>query len=477
MALTYYEVLGVPENATNAEIEAAFKSKAREVHPDKVGSGSPYLQKVAAEAFKELSEARSVLLDRAKRQKYDSALAYMRGSAASSSTSSAPQPPPPPPPNSTSSRTAPTQSGSPPPQPQQFQKQSFWKPINTAYGTVALLLGGVGLLLCLQGLAGTEPLLSLGLALVFTSLGLLSWRHGMRPGTDPKVLGGSVFLFIFAAAFVVGWFQSSPTTPTPNTKEPSKSAAPAPAAIHPSPEFIPYAPATTGVSKHLPGAKDSSPSTARPKVDRLSPSGKGESRTEKAELSNGPPAVSSDTLVPSRTVPSGSDGESTYPVQSSSDASGDRAGTIVTPHPKPDISTLSYDEKASIEMACVMAKSEGPASYNRCLSSELARLASAPAHPDLSRLSYDEKASIEMACVMAKSEGPASYNRCLSSELARLAGAPAHPDLSRLSYDEKASIEMACVMAKSEGPASYNRCLSSELARLQAHRHTRTSLD
>lgn len=37
------------------------------------------------------------------------------------------------------------------------------------------------------------------------SLGLLSWQHGMRPGTDAKVVGSSVFLFIFAAISLAVW--------------------------------------------------------------------------------------------------------------------------------------------------------------------------------------------------------------------------------------------------------------------------------
>jgi len=196
---TYYDILGVPENATDAEIEAAFKSKGREVHPDKVPPGNPYLRKVAAEAFKDLSEAKSILLDHAERQKYDAGLAYMRGSTASSA------------------------NPAPAPQPQPAQKFSFWKPINTKFGITVLATGAFGCILFLVGIIADARYVLPGLTFVFLALALLSWRHGMRPGTDPKILGASLFLFIFAATCFSGWIQSSPPSSkqvTPNPSQP-----------------------------------------------------------------------------------------------------------------------------------------------------------------------------------------------------------------------------------------------------------------
>jgi curved DNA-binding protein len=62
----YYEVLGVPRNASDADIKKAFRKLAREHHPDVAKN-----KKVAEEKFKEINEAYEVLGDPAKRKKYD----------------------------------------------------------------------------------------------------------------------------------------------------------------------------------------------------------------------------------------------------------------------------------------------------------------------------------------------------------------------------------------------------------------------
>jgi curved DNA-binding protein CbpA len=69
----YYELLGVAENATPLEIKAAFKRRARELHPDANG-GSPAHE----EKFKALSAAHDVLKDRAQRAAYDASLRNRR---------------------------------------------------------------------------------------------------------------------------------------------------------------------------------------------------------------------------------------------------------------------------------------------------------------------------------------------------------------------------------------------------------------
>src|SRR5579884_1811467 len=62
----YYEVLGVPRTADEADIKKAFRRLARELHPD-VNSHDPQ----AEEKFKEAAEAYEVLSDPERRATYD----------------------------------------------------------------------------------------------------------------------------------------------------------------------------------------------------------------------------------------------------------------------------------------------------------------------------------------------------------------------------------------------------------------------
>src|SRR5438874_6483609 len=62
----YYESLGVPRSAKEAEIKKAYRRLARKYHPDL----NPH-NKQAEEKFKEIQEAYEVLSDTEKRRKYD----------------------------------------------------------------------------------------------------------------------------------------------------------------------------------------------------------------------------------------------------------------------------------------------------------------------------------------------------------------------------------------------------------------------
>mgnify|MGYP000193272411 CR=1 FL=1 len=62
----YYEVLGVPKNASADDIKKSYRKKALEFHPDRNPG-----DKAAEEKFKEAAEAYDVLSDSDKRARYD----------------------------------------------------------------------------------------------------------------------------------------------------------------------------------------------------------------------------------------------------------------------------------------------------------------------------------------------------------------------------------------------------------------------
>ena len=63
---TYYEILGVEQNATDADIKSAFRKLAKKYHPD-LNKDNPE----AAERFREVNEANEVLSNPQSRAQYD----------------------------------------------------------------------------------------------------------------------------------------------------------------------------------------------------------------------------------------------------------------------------------------------------------------------------------------------------------------------------------------------------------------------
>ena len=64
--MDYYQILGVPKTATDADIKSAYRKLARKYHPDLNPNN-----KEAEKKFKEANEANEVLSDPDKRKKYD----------------------------------------------------------------------------------------------------------------------------------------------------------------------------------------------------------------------------------------------------------------------------------------------------------------------------------------------------------------------------------------------------------------------
>ncbi len=60
----YYDILGIPRNATQGEIKKKFRELAKKTHPDKTKEDSE-------EAMVELNKAYEVLSDKESREKYD----------------------------------------------------------------------------------------------------------------------------------------------------------------------------------------------------------------------------------------------------------------------------------------------------------------------------------------------------------------------------------------------------------------------
>lgn len=61
----YYDILGVPEDASAADIKKAYRKLAQRYHPDRTGNGD------TEERFKEVNEAYNVIGDEERRKEYD----------------------------------------------------------------------------------------------------------------------------------------------------------------------------------------------------------------------------------------------------------------------------------------------------------------------------------------------------------------------------------------------------------------------
>jgi len=67
MAKDYYGILGIPRNASDAEVKKAYRRLAMQYHPDR----NPGKEKWANDKFKEINEAYGALGDPQKRGQYD----------------------------------------------------------------------------------------------------------------------------------------------------------------------------------------------------------------------------------------------------------------------------------------------------------------------------------------------------------------------------------------------------------------------
>ena len=107
MPLTnYYDLLGVPPTASQADVKRAFRQQIARYHPDKVQHLGKEFQAMAADRAAELTEAYGVLSDRGRRAEYDQALSGAASEAAGPTPAASPPEP-----------QAPEVSAVPPPRP------------------------------------------------------------------------------------------------------------------------------------------------------------------------------------------------------------------------------------------------------------------------------------------------------------------------------------------------------------------------
>jgi curved DNA-binding protein CbpA len=96
--MSHYDVLGVPPNATDAQIRAAYRTLVQLFHPDRLGHLKEESRTFAEDRLKALNAAYEVLGDPGKRANYDATQAVPAPPRARSTGYTGPTRPPPPPP-------------------------------------------------------------------------------------------------------------------------------------------------------------------------------------------------------------------------------------------------------------------------------------------------------------------------------------------------------------------------------------------
>ena len=135
--------------------------------------------------------------------------------------------------------------------------------------------------------------------------------------------------------------------------------------------------------------------------------------------------------------------------------------------PIPSLSGYDSVTRQSIELACIVKKSDGPVTYGACLNQQIASMKGSPGIPSL--VGYDNvtRQSIELACIVKKSDGPVAYGTCLDRQISTLQGSSGIPSLSGYDRETRQSIELACIVKKSDGPVAYGACLNQQISSLK----------
>jgi DnaJ domain len=507
MAKNYYEILGVPENASDSDIESAFKVKAREVHPDTVPADNAYLRKVASEAFKDLSEAKATLLDPAARQKFDGSLAAERernreSSGSSSSTETSDQSSPHR--TRTGSRTGSRRTQSVP-----SRARTGFPEIRNLNSFLFMVLG-MATIFFLAVLVASGRMPPLWLAIITAAIGILLFVNGMRPvrgftSERPALIVSAVTVTcILLALWLVSpsYFEMATTSRIAHavasrarrvTQSPSSpqvladgSAAEAPG------ESGSEAQPPTRVWSNL---KDGQNYRSRVEgndlyLDAIASGGKiggqfagcefhraGAGPSDWVgmctELGGGNEALhklpatlsrfSSDRLEGSTAdipvfVMTPAD-TAQIPASLAPNANGAVTAPGASPLTGTDPSALTAAPNASTP-AGNAASATGATATDAAATQPLDAT-----EPDLSGLKKSDKESVELTCASDRlSQGVAKYNDCLHKQLDALKATPNPPSLAGLSSAEREDMILTCSNEKLiHGPGAYNACLVQQL--------------
>ena len=514
MAKNYYEILGVPENASDAEIDAAFKVKAREVHPDTVPADNPYLRKVASEAFKDLSEAKATLLDRTAREKFDASLAAERERSRESSNPSSSSSP------DSSDNSSPHRARTSPRTGSSRRTQSVQSRARTSsspfpeirnLNSFLFMVLGMATIFFLAVLVASGRMPPLWLAVVTAAIGILLFVNGMRPvrgftSGRPTLIGSAIVVTcILLALWLVSpsYFEMATTSRIAHAvasrargvaKPPS---SPRVLADNQPDEVVDE----SGAEAQMPARvwsnlKDGQNYRSRVDsttlyLDAIASGGKISGQFAGCEFHH---AGTGPSDWVGMCTELGGNGEALHKLPATlsrfsedriEGSTADIPVFVMTPM---DTVQMTMNAAPNMDGAGTVPGTSPVAGADPSALPNSVAGGTAPAsnsatgvdaanttgpttqpqdttEPDLSGLKKSDKEAVELTCASERlSQGPAKYNACLHKQLDALKAMPNAPSLAGLSSAEREDIVLTCSNEKLiHGPGAYNACLVQQL--------------
>jgi hypothetical protein len=496
MGQTYYEILGVAENATAAEIETAFKSKAREVHPDTVPAENTYMRKVAAEAFKDLSEAKAALLDPTARQKYDAGLASSR---------SAKQTPPEPRAEGSTGTNAPPRDFSRTRSSSRSRKGASSanegaarRPLPVPHlpeiknlNSFLFIVLGMATIFFLAVLVWSGRVPPVWLATITAGLGILSFVNGMRPvygtitsGRTPLLVTAGLVAVVLLALFLLSpsYFDIASSrvagsSPSPSSAVKSTQRAAASRRGTPSPTVAVVD--ESGEDAALPtkiwtNLKDGQIYRTRLdgellSLEAIATGGKSTGEITKCEFhQTGGGAESWVGICTEQNLQGDREHDSMATLSQFSDtrlegSTKDIPVFVMTPVETvqmgaPPLNSPEAVPQVAPQGAPQIAPQVGPPAEGEAIP-----------EPDMSGVGKADREAIETTCASDKlNGGTEKYNECLRNQVEELKRSPRPRGFSKLSSADREAVDFACTTAKlTQGPGAYNQCLATQIGVLK----------